>query len=313
MEFRQLQYFLAIAEEGSINRAADRLLVSQPSLSRQLHSLERQLGHSLVSRTARGISLTPAGHALLQHARRILALEAATPEVLAEGLPAREVVSIGVPPGTPADWLVGLVRELKEGESACAPTLIEANSSVQLRMLREGRLDLAMVHQQPPSEYSSWRIGQESFGLAVRPNSPLAAQAVLTVGSLDSLRVLVHSRDQVPTQQEGLIRAALDAGVQPKWQFAQFVEHALASAEAADADAVLVSRYTAERQLPGWVWHPISALPIEMTTWLVSQPRTRAAVEAAAAVVVGYEKRKVSRGAASGEGQKVRQDSVPVR
>lgn len=288
MELRQLHYFLAIAEEGSINRAAERLLVSQPSLSRQLQVLERHLGHALVVRNARGVTLTPAGDALRDHARRILALEAATADVLAEGMPAREVVSLGVPPGTSAEWLLGLVRELKQGTPACAPTLIEANSSAQLRMLREGRQDLAIVHQQPPDEYASWKLHHEAFGLAVRPDSALLNEGELTVSSLDGVRVLIHSRDQVPTQQEGILGSALEAGVQPKWQFAQFVEHARASAEAADADAALVSRLTAERQLPGWVWRPILGLPLEMTTWLVSQRQTRAAVQAAADAVVTY-------------------------
>ncbi|MEW1808760.1 LysR family transcriptional regulator [Pseudarthrobacter sp. NPDC080039] len=288
MELRQLHYFLAIAEEGSINRAADRLLVSQPSLSRQLQLLERQLGHELVVRNARGVSLTPAGDALRDHARRIVALEAATAEVLAEGLPAREVVSLGVPPGTSAEWLLGLVRELKDGAPACAPTLIEANSSFQLRMLREGRQDLAIVHQQPPNEYSSWKLHQEPFGLAIRPGSELQNEDNLTVSSLDGMRVLIHSREQVPTQQEGILRSALEAGVQPKWQFAQFVEHARASAEATDADAALISQLTAQRQLPGWQWRPIHGLPLEMTIWLVSQQQTRAAVRAAAQTVVAY-------------------------
>ncbi|MHC6595160.1 LysR family transcriptional regulator [Arthrobacter sp. C152] len=288
MELRQLHYFLAIAEEGSINRAAERLLVSQPSLSRQLQLLERQLGHELMMRNAKGVSLTQAGEALRDHARRIVALEAATADVLAEGLPAKEVVSLGVPPGTSAEWLVGLVRELKDGTPACAPTLIEAYSSVQLRMLREGRQDLAIVHQQPPDDYSSWKLHQEPFGLAVRPGSALQNEDNLTVSSLNGMRVLIHSREQVPTQQEGILRSALEAGVQPKWQFAQFVEHARASAEAADADGALISQLTAQRQLPGWQWRPIQGLPLEMTMWLVSQRQTRAAVKAAAQTIVAY-------------------------
>lgn len=172
---------------------------------------------------------------------------------------------------------------------ACTPTLIEANSSVQLRMLREGRQNLAMLHQQPPDEYASWKLRQEAFGLAIRPGSALMHEAELTVPSLDGVRVLIHSRDQVPTpQQEGILGSALEAGVQPKWQFAQFVEHARASAEVADADVALVSQMTAQRQLPGWRWRPILGLPFEIAMWLVSQRQTRAAVQAAAQAVVSY-------------------------
>ena len=73
MHLRDLRYFLAVAEEGSITRAAQRLFVSQPALSKQLQALERQLGTSLLQRQPRGVTLTEAGLALLPHARAVLA------------------------------------------------------------------------------------------------------------------------------------------------------------------------------------------------------------------------------------------------
>ena len=286
MELRLLHYFLAIAEEGSINRAAERLRVSQPSLSRQLQALENQLGHRLVQRTARGATLTATGEALVQHARKIVALEAATAEVVAGARPVREVVVLGVPPGTPTDWLLRLVRTLKEGEAQCEPSLVETSSSTQLRMLREGRVDLAMVHQKPPAEYASWELREEPFGVAIRPGTALAREPSVGLEALDRLRVLVHSREQVPTQHDALIGAAMDAGVQPQWHFAKFVEHALPAAEAIDADAALISNHTATRQMPDWPWRRIEGLPLAMTTWLVRQRQTRSVVRTAAQAIL---------------------------
>jgi LysR family hca operon transcriptional activator len=147
MELRHLRYFVAVAETGSLTEAARRrLYTSQPSLSRQIRDLEDQVGVELFSRSARGVELTAAGTAFLDHARlALMHVDAAAETARAAAQPARKTFAIGFQTGHEMNWLPQAMRvlhhELKDIEvtvsSDYSPDLAEA--------LTRGRLDLAFL------------------------------------------------------------------------------------------------------------------------------------------------------------------------
>src|SRR3982074_96273 len=115
MELRHLRYFVAVAEEGSLTVAAQkRLHTAQPSLSRQIHDLELELGVRLLVRGPRGVELTASGRVFLDHARvALLQVEAATEAARRAAQPARTAFAIGFLTGYEMDWLpagVGILR-----------------------------------------------------------------------------------------------------------------------------------------------------------------------------------------------------------
>jgi DNA-binding transcriptional LysR family regulator len=287
MELRHLRYFVTVADQGSLTRAAGELRVAQPALSRQIRALERELGQRLFERTRRGVTVTPAGAALLGHARRLLALAATTGQVLSQGARPQELVSVGVPPGVAGDWLLVTTRAVVAGVPGCTVRYVESGSVDQLRELARGALDVAIVHQVPCDGYHAQLLGKEPLGVAVRPGHPLAGRAAYRVADLHGLRVLAHAREQVPAQQDGLLATTMAAGVDPIWIFGHFVEHTLPAAEAAAADAVIVGSHTAQQQLPGWTWRPLDDLTQPMATWVVRRHDTRAGVRAVAAMIGG--------------------------
>jgi LysR family transcriptional regulator, hca operon transcriptional activator len=107
MELRHLRYFVAVVEEGSLTAAAERRMhTSQPSLSRQIRDLERQLGAELLSRSVSGVELTPAGKAFLDHARlALMQVDAAVEAAHRAARPAKKTLAIGFLTGQEVNWL----------------------------------------------------------------------------------------------------------------------------------------------------------------------------------------------------------------
>ncbi len=147
MELRHLRYFVAVAEEGSLTVAAQkRLHTAQPSLSRQIHDLELELGVQLLNRGPRGIELTPSGRVFLDHARvALLQVEAAGEAARRAAQPARASFAIGFLTGYEMDWLPAVMAILR-AELPSTEVIIHSQDSPDLAAgLIRGKIDLAFL------------------------------------------------------------------------------------------------------------------------------------------------------------------------
>lgn len=280
MELRHLRYFTAVYARGSISRAAELLLISQPALTRQIRELERELGTPLFDRVPSGVRPTAAGAALNAHALQVLRLADATREVARTAAPTKERVDVGLPPGLPQVWLRRALHRVQHHVPNAAVTFLDASSAEQLRLLGEGRIDIAIVHQHPPDTFHQRLLFEQPFGVAFKPDHQRESTATVPLRELDGLKVLMHARDQIPGEHDRMISVASDLGISPQWRFARFSENALLCAEATEADAVLLSEPSAARMLPKWPWSQLVDPAVPLRTWMARQDRTRTAVTA---------------------------------
>jgi LysR family hca operon transcriptional activator len=150
MELRHLRYFVAVAETGSLTVAAQQNLhTSQPSLSRQIRDLEDEVGAQLLTRRARGIELTPAGRAFLDHARSVLSqVEAAAEAARRVAHPAKPCFAIGFLTGHELTWMPEALQIL-HNELPNIDVMISSQYSPQLASaLVKGTVDAAFLRRE---------------------------------------------------------------------------------------------------------------------------------------------------------------------
>jgi DNA-binding transcriptional LysR family regulator len=193
MELRHLRYFVAIAEERSFTRAAERLWVAQPGLSTQIRRLESELGVQLFKRHTRGVELTDAGELFLERARTALAaadIARSTGRDLEEGLVGS--VRLGVVTGAGWPGTAALLGHFGRERPAVELTVVESYGGTLLRDLRDGRLDAVIMPSQFGSaELRRVRLGRERWLVLAGPGNRLAGSGPVTAPELEGQRFVV--------------------------------------------------------------------------------------------------------------------------
>jgi LysR family transcriptional regulator, hca operon transcriptional activator len=181
MELRHLRYFVAVAEAGSLTVAAEqRLHTSQPSLSRQIRDLEDEVRAELLSRSARGVELTAAGKAFLDHARLALAqVDAATEAARRAAQPAKQTFALGFQTGEEITWLSRAMRVLRDELPNIDVTVSSGYSPDLADALARGRLDLAFLRAEPGFDLEYRVISREKLIVLMPSDHRLTARTAI--------------------------------------------------------------------------------------------------------------------------------------
>jgi DNA-binding transcriptional LysR family regulator len=212
MELRHLRYFVAIAEEGSFTRAAERLWIAQPGLSTQIRRLEAEIGIQLFERHTRGVDLTAAGESFLDRARTALAaaeVARCTGHDLQAGLAGS--IRLGFATGTPWPEAATFLHRFGIERPNVELTVVESHGGTVMRDLRDGRLDAVIA----PTDFGSpdlrrERLGREPWLVLAGPRHRLADRGSIAPDDLAGERIVV-SGDRDGRGYDGLVTDVLEA------------------------------------------------------------------------------------------------------
>jgi DNA-binding transcriptional LysR family regulator len=218
MQLHQLTYALAVAEDHSFTRAADRLHLAQPSLSRQIRLLERELGVQLFNRgPGQGsVTLTADGDALLPFIRRVLS------DVEATGAEARALsgmgagrLSVGATPSLITSVLAPALVQFHQSHPGIDLLVVEAGSHQLIPQLATGEVDIALVVE-PVNDPAvrTTPLFDDPLVLAVAPGHPLAERRRVRVRDLDTLPLVMFREGY--DLREATLAACREAGVEPR-------------------------------------------------------------------------------------------------
>jgi DNA-binding transcriptional LysR family regulator len=270
MELRHLRYFLAVAEEGHITRAAERLGIQQPPLSQQIRALETELGVQLFRRLPRGVALTEAGEALLGDVRGILGdVEDAVARARRTARGEQGAIVVGFTSSAPFHPFVpAAIRGFREAWPDVSMMLEEAGTGDLVEALRAERIDAAFIRS-PVADAEGLAVHalfDEPMVAALPAGHALAApdgggDAPLPLSALAAERLVLYRRHSGPGLFDAIIGACQRAGFSP--DIAQEAPRIVSTLNlvAAGLGVSLVPESLARLGLDGVAWRRLAARP----------------------------------------------------
>lgn len=277
MDLRELESFVAVAEELHFGRAARRTHLSQPALSQQIQRLERELGFSVFSRDRRHVELTAAGAVLLQRVRRLL--DDADDMVAVAGRVAAGhagVLRLGHVGGALYGAVPAVVRRLRQLAPDVDVTLEEHKTARQLDLIEHGRLDAGFIHlpAERPRGVQVAVLDREPLDVCLPAGHRLATAATVRLADLAGEDFVMFARPLEPDTHDRITAACRDAGFEPRVvQEAANLQGLISLVAAALGVGFTVRSVAIGLQRDGVVFRPVEPPAVELTNAVVWRTR----------------------------------------
>jgi DNA-binding transcriptional LysR family regulator len=220
MELRHLRYFVAVADALNFTRAAQRLHVAQPALSRQIHQLEDELGVRLFERNRRAVALTDPGRTFLAEARKILEQSANAMQMAkasADGCCGR--LRVGYVWGLFHTLTPKLLARFRVRYPNVTVDLHDMAATEQAQAIRDGRLDAGFIgfaHEADAAALAMQRVGSSRFMVALPARHPAARKPRVSMNALSQELFIGISQDSYPGAWQCVLAACQQAGFKPR-------------------------------------------------------------------------------------------------
>lgn len=210
MDFKQLEYFLAIYEEGSISKAAEKLFISQQGLSKAILALEQELDCKLFHRKPKGVVLTDAGETFLTHTKNMLAVKKETMDDMA-AFREHERLSVAMVIGARFSLPKGIFKGFLSQHPELDFTLQELKNENCFYHVEQDKADLAIVVQtKNHPNYYYYPIKKEPFAMIVPTDHPLAQKEQIFLDDLNGLPLAVFAENNT----SALLEQCKEKGIQ---------------------------------------------------------------------------------------------------
>lgn len=220
MELRHLRYFVAVAEAENVTRAAARLHVSQPALSRQIHDLEEEIGFPLLHRSAKSVRLSEAGKVFLGEARAVLQrAEAAVQAARAVAGGVRGELRVGYAPSLTVQILPQALRTFQNEFPGVRVALHDLTTGEMLAGLRAGKLEVALLVRPTARQLRGLRfdeLARYPICVAVAPDHPFARRKVIPLTAAAAEPLIVYNRAEYPEYYEQIAALIATVGGKPR-------------------------------------------------------------------------------------------------